>query len=239
MTKPFKLLGGKLTLTGPPPPEDALWLAASITPPPGSTVLDAMCGIGTVGLALLTRCPTLAVTAIDVDPTRAATAQTNATLNKQTYYTAHTADLTTFTSPHLFDYALMNPPFHATARGHSTPNTAKALAHGLPPNHLTLWLQALHTLVTPTGTIALILHSACQPEVLTFAKRHPYATTLQPLQTAPNKPPKRLLAILTKQTTFTLKEHPPLPTYDTSIREDILTMAKGLPAPSSQDGQRS
>jgi tRNA1(Val) A37 N6-methylase TrmN6 len=235
MDPSFTLLGGKLTLTGPRPAEDALWLAASVTPPPNSKVLDAMAGIGTVGLALLIRCPTLSVTAVEIDPTLTALAATNATLNHHSTYQAHAADLTTFTATP-FDYALMNPPFHATERGHSTPNSTKARAHGLPPNHLTLWLNALHRLLTPTGTMALILHSACQPELLAFAKTNHYTTTLQPLQTAPNKPAKRLLAILTKHTIFTLAEHPPLPTHNPTLRKSILEMAKGLSAPSSQDG---
>jgi tRNA1(Val) A37 N6-methylase TrmN6 len=234
--EPFTLLGGKLTLTGPRPAEDALWLAASITPPPNARVLDAMAGIGTVGFALLTRCPTLAVTAVEIDPTLTALATSNATLNHHTTYNAHTIDLTAFATATPFDYALMNPPFHATERGHSTPNPTKALAHGLPPNHLTLWLESLHRLLTPTGTMALILHSACQPELLAFAQTHPCTTTLQPLETAPNKPPKRLLAILTKHTIFTLAEHPPLPTHNPTLRKSILEMAKGLSAPSSQDG---
>lgn len=222
MTETFTLLGGKLTLAGPHPAEDALWLAASVSPAPGSTVLDAMSGSGTVGLALSARCPGLAVTAVEIDPALAALATTNATFNKHANHTAHATNLATFNAPTPFNYALMNPPFHATTRGHATPNASKALAHGLPPGQLAKWLEHLHALTTPTGTIALIVHAACREEVLAFAEHHTCATTLQPLETAPHKPAKRLLVALAKAQTFTLAEQPPLPAHNTTLRNAVL-----------------
>lgn len=230
MEDTYTLLNKRLTLSGPRAPEDALWLAASVSPNPGTKVLDAMCGNGVVGLALMARCPGLLVEGVEADPVLATTAHANAQRNSQPGYTAHATKLEAFTTPHLFNLALMNPPFHATTRGHSTPNAAKALAHSLPPNHLTLWLQALYRLLTPTGTMALLLHSACQPELLAFAQNNPCATTLTPLQTAPQKPAKRLLALLTKAATCTLTEHPPLQTHNPTLRQNVLEKGEGLAA---------
>ncbi|MFZ2586679.1 MAG: methyltransferase, partial [Alphaproteobacteria bacterium] len=84
MNPTITLLGGRLKLESSPhgnPPEDALWLATSVTPPPPARVLDAMCGTGVVGLALLTREPTLHLTALDINPTLTAAATRNAALN--------------------------------------------------------------------------------------------------------------------------------------------------------------
>lgn len=230
MPSTFTLFNNRLTLdaTPPRPSEDALWLAASYTPPAKARVLDAMGGSGIVGLALLTRCPTLAITSLDINPALTVQAAHNATLNNLPLTTV-TAELEAYTPPHLFDAAFLNPPYHATAHGHATPNSAKAQAHSLPPHHLTIWLTALHTLTTPTATLALITHSACQPEILAFAQSHSYTTTFTPLATKPDTAPKRLLTLLTKSSIHTATHNQPLPAYSLPLRHHVLHHGKSLP----------
>lgn len=229
----FALLNGRLTLTGPTAPEDALWLAASIpTLPAGTPVLDAGCGTGTAALALLTRQPHLNVTGVEINPELLPHAKANATRNHLNF-TPHLANILTFTSATKFPLILSNPPYHASARGHSTPNAHKSLAHSMPENLLTAWLSALTSLLAPQGTLHLILHTACEAELLTFARNTSSSTTLTPLQTSPKNPPKRLLATLQPHTTYTLTTNPTLTTHNPEFREKILRQAQPLPSLSS------
>lgn len=227
MENTFALLGNRLTLSGPRPPEDALWLAASIpTLPEKTRVLDAGSGIGTAALALLTRQPHLAVTGVELNPELIPHAHQNAVRNHLNLTTLHTNILTYQTEA--FPIILSNPPFHATARGHSTPNAHKTLAHSMSDALLTAWLTALTNLLIPQGKIFLILHAACEEELLTLAQNVEATTTLTPLQTSPENAPKRLLATLQPHTIYTLTTTPPLPTHEKSLREKILHHAQSL-----------
>lgn len=230
----FTLLGNRLTLPQPPkghkrPPEDALWLAASLTPQqPDATVLDAGCGSGAVGLALLARCPQLHVMGLDADATLTACAIQATHLNRFTTYATITENLLAYTPTTLFQHAISNPPFHATARGHTSPNPAIQKAHGSPQGQLTAWLAALHRCTTPTGTLTLILHSACQPEVLAFHTTIGGTLHLTPLQTAQAKPAKRLLAHLQKNGPAAVHHHPAIAAWEASLRQRILIHNKPL-----------
>jgi tRNA1(Val) A37 N6-methylase TrmN6 len=232
MIETFSLLGGKLQLerTSANPTEDPLWLAATLAPEPHSTVLDAMCGSGIVGLTLLTRTPTLRVTGVDIDPVCTALALRNAMLNHvQHNYTLYTADvLSTTLPPHTFNLICVNPPYHAATRGHNTPNPTKARAHTLPPHALTSWLMALHGLLAVGGTLALIVHTACEAEVLAFARTHTLATTLIPIQTSPTRPAKRLIVHLTLATTYSLNRAQAIPAYNSAVREQALVRGEVL-----------
>jgi tRNA1(Val) A37 N6-methylase TrmN6 len=193
----INLLGGhlKLTDTEPHPTEAPFWLAASIPPIASSTrVLDAGCGPGTAGLALLTRQPSLNLTSLDIDPALTELARQNAALNNLSL-TPVTADILTWQAEP-FPLILCNPPFHAAARGHITPSPSKTRAHTMPPGGLTQWLAALHRLTTPQGHIHLILHAADQPELQAFTQTNACALTITPIQSSPTRAPKRILAVI-------------------------------------------
>lgn len=232
MTATFTLLGGTLTLEGTPPrpSEDALWLAASITPPAGARVLDACAGAGVVGLALLARCEGLHLTSLDVNPHLTARAARNAQLNHQAL-TPVTADLLSHLPATPYDAVLMNPPFHATARGHTTPNDNKAQAHSLPDGHLPRWLAHLATITTPNATLALVTHTACQTDIATFATTHGYAATFLPLESKAGAPPKRLITHLTRTGSPGLIHVPALPIHQPNLRTGVLTHNQPLPWP--------
>ncbi len=225
MTATFTVLGGRLILedTPPRPTEDPLWLTATVPPlAPGSRVLDCGCGSGIAALSLLLRQPLIRAEALDINPACTALAQRNAALNQLPLIT-HTADI--LTQPGLGPYhaILCNPPFHGQERGHTTPNPTKTQAHSLPEGDLTRWLTALMPLLHPQGTLHLILHSACEPELTTFAHTHNHPLTLTPLQTAATKPPKRLLAYLKATSPHHLNQENPIPAYRTDIRTRHLT----------------
>jgi tRNA1(Val) A37 N6-methylase TrmN6 len=226
----FTLLSGRLALKTPRnyprPPEDALWLAASVTPAPGSQVLDAACGIGTVGLALKTRCPEMILTAVDLNPTLTRTAAQNAQLNKYDITTIN-SDILNHNPNSKYDYILCNPPFHEAAKGHTTPNPDQAGRHTMPEKLLQTWLAHFVTLLSPTGTIALILHTHQTTELAALASLHNLGGKLYPLRTAPDKKPKRLLALLTPtQPKITLCDI--IPIHEAATRKAVLEDAESL-----------
>lgn len=226
----YSLLGGRLNLLdeGPRTTEDALWLAAAIPQLPiGSTVLEAGCGNGAAGLALLTRQPWLHVTGLEIDAPLTAHANTNAHINHANFQ-AISANITTFTSPQPFAAAFCNPPFHGQERGHTTASAAKSRAKTLPENMLTAWLTALYNLTTAQAPLILITHSACRAELEAFAQTHPCAATFTPLQSSAGRPPKRLLTHLQKGQPFSVRENPPLPTYQPQLRHRILVSGEGM-----------
>lgn len=226
----YTLLGGRLNLLdeGPRTTEDALWLAAAIPQlPTGSAVLEAGCGNGAAGLALLIRQPHLHLTGVEIDPTLTAHANTNAKINHANFK-AISANITTFTTQAPFAAAFCNPPFHAQKRGHTTASAAKSRAKSLPENMLTTWLTALHNLTTAQAPLILITHSACRAEIEAFAQTHPCAATFTPLQSSANRPPKRLLTHLQKGQPFSVHQNPPLTTYQPELRHRILQNGEAL-----------
>jgi len=227
------LLNNRLRLhaNSPRPPEDALWLAASIpTLPQGGRVLDAACGSGVAGLALLIRQSYLALTALDISPDLTALAANNAALNSLAL-TPATANILAYKPQQPFDAVLCNPPFHTQEQGHATPNPQKSQAHGLAHAAIQPWLTALLACTASAGTLHLITHTHWQPELETFAQKHTLALTLQPLQTAQTRPPKRLLAILARASNFTITALPAIPAYKPTLRHAILHEAQPLPTP--------
>lgn len=219
----FPILGGKLNLLNvqPRPTEDPLWLAATMPPlASGAMVLDCGTGSGIAALALLTRQPHLHLTALDIDPANTRLATQNAQLNNLPL-TFLTADILAHPSLPAFDAILCNPPYHAQERGHTTANPTKKQAHSLPQGHLTLWLNALTRLLTPSGTLHLILHSACEAELTAFATPS-YTVSITPLQTSPNRPAKRILATLHASQNPHITTNPPLQAHLPAIRQQYL-----------------
>ncbi|TKW60744.1 MAG: methyltransferase [Blastochloris viridis] len=221
----FTTLGGRLVLedTAPRPTEDPLWLTAFVPPlPQGARVLDCGTGSGIAALSLLRRQPHVVAEALDIDPALTALAQRNAHLNALPLVT-HTANILSTPVLGPYDAILCNPPYHEESRGHTTPNPAKKQAHSLPEGDLTRWLTALIHLLTPTGTLHLILHTACEAELTAFAQENQKILHLTPLQTAANKPPKRLLALLENTGPHQLHRHNPIPAYNAETRHKFLT----------------
>lgn len=226
MTGTFTTLGGQLVLedTAPRPTEDPLWLAATMPQlPVGSRVLDAGCGSGIAGFALQLRQPSMEFHAADNDPGQVSQTIRNAARNNLQV----TPHITNILEPHqlqtlgTFDAILCNPPYHGEERGHTTPNPRRQQAHSLPAGDLTRWLHALTSILSPWGTLHLILHSACEAELTTFATAH-HNLSITPLQTSANRPPKRLIATLALSEHPTVIHHPAIPAYSPAIRKTHL-----------------
>jgi tRNA1(Val) A37 N6-methylase TrmN6 len=129
-----------------------------------------------------------------------------------------------------FGAILCNPPFHPLARGHTTPNATKALAHGL--NSLTPWVASLARLLAAEGAVYLVLHAILQAELVKLAQ--PLGGTLYtaPLATHASRPPKRMLVCWRPNVgkSFQQLESPLVPAYHTPLREAVLREGQGLAA---------
>lgn len=224
------LLGGRLQWlpTAPRPPGDAFWLAASVPSLPAHTrVLDAGCGNGAAGLALAVRQPQVVLQGLDIQSVGIAEAAQHAHASGITAQFT-TADLFTWPSTQQFGAILCNPPFHAQARGHTTPSAAKALAHGL--SSLAPWVAAWARLLAAEGAVHLILHTALQAELVALAR--PLGGTLHTalLATHASRPPKRLLVCWQPNASqiFQHLKARLVPAYHTPLREAVLREAQSL-----------
>jgi tRNA1(Val) A37 N6-methylase TrmN6 len=215
----FTLLGGQLRMNGPAPAEDALWLAACVEIQPGMDILDAAAGSGVVGLALLARCPDMAVTGVEVQPDLAAQAKANAALNGFKDYTGVTADIIAFDPGKRFDAVVCNPPFYPAECGHWSENGARQLARHQPAGMLERWLK--HLVMLTAGPVYMVLHSASQTDLRTLAEALGLAVDVLPLATHVSRPPKRLLVRLTSGG-FGWREYAPLKSHDAPLRAAVL-----------------
>jgi tRNA1(Val) A37 N6-methylase TrmN6 len=228
------LLGGALQwgIATPKPSEDAFWLAACVPQLPAATpILDAGCGSGAVGLALLARMPSALLTGIDCDATALAAATTHATLNARQVVWLHADILSPLPNPmqgQQWPVVVCNPPFHATARGHSSPNPRKNLAHGL--STLSAWVAAWHSLVSPNGQVFAVLHSHLQPELLNTLKPYGGRVRTAALASHPVRPPKRFLLSWQPNSAnpFTHTPCAVVPTYHSPLRLAVLEHAQPL-----------
>jgi tRNA1(Val) A37 N6-methylase TrmN6 len=226
------LLGGRLHWlpTAPRPSEDAFWLAACVPLLPSHTrVLDAGCGNGAAGLALAVRQPQVVLQGLDIQAKRIAEATQHAMLDGiDAQFT--TADLLVWPTTQQFGAILCNPPFHTLARGHTTPNATKALAHGL--DALAPWVASFYRLLAAEGAIHFILHATLQPELVELVQ--PLGGTLHtaPLATHASRPAKRLLVrwLPNSGHKFQHLEALLVPAYHTPLREAILREGQGLAA---------
>jgi len=226
------LLGGRLRWLpdAPRPSEDAVWLATAVPPlAAGTAVLDLGCGNGVVGLALAQWYPGLVLQGVELNPTRLAEARQHAAINRLPA-TFTLADALTWQALQRFPVVVCNPPFHATARGHHSPNPAKALAHGLPS--LTPWLQAIAKALAPGGACYLILHSSLAPTLLAEAQALGGTLWTRPLASHPTRPAKRFLACWRPAPgqPFQAICLPVIPAYHTPLREAVLRQGGCLAA---------
>ncbi|MFZ2619676.1 MAG: methyltransferase domain-containing protein [Alphaproteobacteria bacterium] len=195
----FTLLHGRLRLhrTAHNPSEESLWLASQVPVQAEETILDAGCGSGVIGLALLATHPLAQVVGMDINPSLVAQAQANAALNAFTTYKAVVGDFAAPPFPAAqFDHVVSNLPYHAAERGHTTPNTRKAQAHTLPPDALPIWLNGLRHVLKPTGTLHVLLHVAETAAVEHYAATHTLTCRIAPWQPHPHKAAKRILVQL-------------------------------------------
>jgi len=199
----FTLLEGRLTLVCPKgyprPPEDALHLAHFAAPYAQGTGVDAGCGIGTVGLALLALGAKCQLQGVDNQAVLIHAAAQNAEKNNAPYQATH-GDILTHTPQKKVQFIVCNPPFYEEEKGHTTAHEANKARHHMPQGLLEAWLTQFDRWLEEGGWIALALHAHQQAKLEAWAVQNNYNLKVTPRPTTPNRPPKRILAKLDKPT---------------------------------------
>ncbi|WP_238120122.1 MULTISPECIES: tRNA1(Val) (adenine(37)-N6)-methyltransferase [unclassified Xanthobacter] len=162
------VLGGRLTLRQPVRGHrvghDALLLAA-LAPASCRAMVDLGAGVGSAGLAFLTRCPEARGTLVEIDPDLARLAAENAEANGlAARCQVVAADVLTLGRPggapepvaHAADLVLMNPPFNPAAAHQVSPHPGRAQAHMAGEDLLEAWVKAAHRCLNADGVLCLI-----------------------------------------------------------------------------------
>jgi len=163
------VLGGRLVLrqprTGHRIGHDAILLAAASDGVTDDHAVELGAGVGGAGLALAQRIAGLTVTLVELDPSLAALAESNAVQNgladrvKVAVLDAAGPDgafAEKGMGPGSAARVLMNPPFNDPARQNVSPDPQRRLAHAAAPDTLAQWVHRAQWLLAPSGTLTLI-----------------------------------------------------------------------------------
>lgn len=227
------VLGGRLTLRQPARGHrvghDALLLAA-LAPASCRVMVDLGAGVGSAGLAFLTRCPEARGTLVEIDPDLARLAADNAERNGLAVRCqVVTADVLALGRPvgvpepvaHEADLVLMNPPFNPAAAHQTSPHAGRARAHMAGEDLLEEWVKAAHRCLNADGVLCLIHRPEEVAAILAALQGRFGAAELLPLHGKPGAAAVRLLVRARKGRRTAPRILPGL----------VLTDAAGAPTP--------
>ncbi|MFG1375661.1 tRNA1(Val) (adenine(37)-N6)-methyltransferase [Xanthobacter autotrophicus] len=199
------VLGGRLTLRQPMAGHrvghDALLLAA-FAPSDRCRVVDLGAGVGSCGLAFLTRVPQAQAVLVEIAPELADLARDNAALNGlSARVEVVTGDVTGLGRPSgptlpqagAADLVLTNPPFNDTAQHRISPDDARARAHMAGSALLDDWVRAADRCLAARGVICLIHRPQALAELLAALDGRFGAVEILPVHPRPDRPAVRLL----------------------------------------------
>lgn len=157
-------LGGKLVLrqpyTGYRAGFDPVFLAAAVTAFADAEVLDMGSGIGTAGLCLLARLPTITVTGVELQPPLADLARQNAAANglegRYQVVEGCLASRPLALRGRAFDHVITNPPWYEPGTIRPPRADSKATGHLEGSADLDEWLKAASRYLKPKGQLWLI-----------------------------------------------------------------------------------
>lgn len=197
-------LGGRLRLrqlkAGHRAGHDAVLLAAATSARAGHRVVDFGAGVGAAGLALAHRVASVDIVLVEIDPTLAGLARSNAAAN------AIAADVIVLDvesgaesfaaaglPPDSVDVVLMNPPFNDAARHRASPDAARASAHVASVGTLANWIHAARRILKSGGVLTLIWRADGIAEVLAALDRGFGSLVILPVHGEAGAPAIRVL----------------------------------------------
>ncbi len=159
-------------------------------------VLDVGCGVGSAGLCITFKNPSILLTGIDIQDDLVGIAKQNAKLNNidAEFVCGDIKKEKTIKNNH-FDNVLMNPPYED--EGLKSPNKIKATSHNTCISETTLedWIKYLHLKLKQGGT-ATIIHKAEKADqiILHLTKRRWFGSiVLYPLYPHKGDDAKRVI----------------------------------------------
>lgn len=205
------VLGGRLALRqaahGHRVGHDAILLAA-FGPRQCRHVVDLGAGVGSAGLAFLTRCPDARGTLVELDPDMAELAGGNINRNGLSGRCAVVrADVAMVARPRgpavpvagEADLVLMNPPYNVETAHRTSPHAGRALAHAASHDLLREWVVAASRCLKPQGTLCLIHRPSEVSAILDVLSGRFGAVELLPVHARANLPAMRLLVRAIKE----------------------------------------
>ena len=197
-------LGGRLRLrqlkAGHRAGHDAVLLAAATSARAGHRVVDFGAGVGAAGLALAQRVASVDIVLVEIDPTLAALARSNAAANDiaaDVIVLDVESGAESFAAaglpPDSVDVVLMNPPFNDAARHRASPDAARASAHVASGGTLANWIHAVRRILKSGGVLTLIWRADGIAEVLAALDRGFGSLAILPVHGEAGAPAIRML----------------------------------------------
>lgn len=197
-------LGGRLRLrqlkAGHRAGHDAVLLAAATSARAGHRVVDFGAGVGAAGLALAHRVASVDIVLVEIDPTLAALARSNAAANDiaaDVIVLDVESGAESFAAaglpPDSVDVVLMNPPFNDAARHRASPDAARASAHVASGGTLVNWIHAARRILKSGGVLTLIWRADGIAEVLAALDRGFGSLAILPVHGEAGAPAIRML----------------------------------------------
>lgn len=193
-----RLLGGRLVLRQPARGHragtDAVLLAAFANAPSGGRVVDLGAGVGTIGLILALRDPSLRVVLVERDPWLASLARENAAINGVAdRVQVDERDVFARAEPRNADLVVCNPPFYAGGETRASPDGLRATAHHLGDRDHAAWRDAALREGRRRGTVSMIHRPAALPALLASGARRFGGVVLRPVHARTGTPAIRIL----------------------------------------------
>jgi tRNA1(Val) A37 N6-methylase TrmN6 len=155
------LLNGQVTLwqlaRGYRAAIDPVLLAATLSPRPGSRVLDLGCGAGAITFCLLARCPDIDVIGLEINSDLVALARRNTGENGASQqfqiYQGTVASPPDEIKAGSFDVVVSNPPYLESGRATISPDAGKHVANMESDADLSAWINAASRALKPKGRL--------------------------------------------------------------------------------------
>lgn len=195
------LLGGRIQIRQPAEGYrvaiDPIFLAASIQPEPGGTILDIGAGVGAASLCLAARIPDCRITGLEPQREAVRLAFDNIILNSMRDRVEILAGDLLRPPPRLaagtFAHVMANPPYLENA-DHTPSSTAqKARSHGEGEAALEHWVRFALLMVRPKGTVTFIHRADRIDMLLSYFAGKMGNIVIYPLWPGQDKPAKRVL----------------------------------------------
>lgn len=141
---------------------DSVLLASSCPAKSGQHILDLGCGVGGVGLCVLTRVKGVKLTGVEIQADHVNMASQNAHNNDfadQCDFIE--ADVAQYKSDQAFDHVISNPPYLESGAHLRSPSDEKATAMGFDEANLKEWIDVAYKRLKPDGSFTMI-HRADQ-----------------------------------------------------------------------------
>lgn len=212
-------LGGQLRLRQPKrghrAGHDAILLAAATPARSGQRVVEFGAGVGAAGLSVARRVTGVDLILVEIDPTLALLAGTNADANGLKACIAAldvTASADVFAASGLgsdsADVVLMNPPFNDAGRHRASPDPARQAAHVAAADTLETWIHAARRVLKSGGVLTLIWRADGLAEVLAALDRGFGSVEILPVHPNPGVPAIRVLVSAIKGGRAPMVLHP-------------------------------